>query len=495
MDILPASRQENQLSLYRFFIIILLLGFGLTFSLIYTEKPIFIIGGILALLSGLVLFSRPRLATYLIIFSFPFLSTLPRGAYVPFLKLDELLIIVFFAISFLVPGIKNRFRFTRIDIAFFFVFLAGSVLPFLGVLYRGQSPDWFEAVALLKPIILYRLILLTVGDRRSVSMAVVLLLTASVLVSMLAVLQLLDFANIRSFLAGLYYDSSAPLLVTRPDLFRATSTLGNWNALGGYAALGAILSLALLPHSKSLGFPALMPIALAANLSSLILSGSSSSIIGFLIGAFVLWRLKSRRIRSRGSILLLTFLLVILIGGVAFAVAGKDVLQQQVERQISQDYVADLVTGEIHRTYGLPRSIVSRWYLINYLFNKLFDDKLALLVGFGPGSTGLELLPTATAESGYMVMLFFYGMVFVISYFYLYRIVYIHAKRTRVQFNNKSDLGYALATAGMVFTVAIVVMNIIHAYYTAAGVSHYYWIIVASMMAMLKKDNEAKYRS
>jgi hypothetical protein len=462
---------------------VLLVGVGLATLLSLVDQKLYVIGGLLGLFLAVFFLTKPLIGTYLIIISFPFLSTVPRGAYFPGLKLDEILIILLFGLYLLPPLKAKDFRLTQIDIIYLLIFLAGSFLPFVGAYLRGHQPEWVEAIALLKPFILYRLVFMTLGNRRDVSWTIGLLLVGSLSVSILAILQLLDIAGLRSLIAQIYYDTSAPALL-RATFIRATSTLGNWNALGGYAALGALLSLSLLRYRKAIKFPLLVPVALAANVGTLFLAGSSSSIIGFLVGLIVFWILRPRRARlSRGNRISLFLVLILVL--LVFSIAGRTVIAEQIERQ-AKLYVYDRATQSYQPTSGLPASLVERWLLVRHLFSTIIDDRTALLTGFGTGSEAIELLPWGTPESGYMAMLFFYGTPFLLLYLFLLVTILLISRKLQAKVDKKDHLGLSLTTAVISSTIAMGFMNIVHSYYSAAGVTHYFWIMVACLTALTK---------
>jgi hypothetical protein len=462
---------------------VVLTGVVLAAALVLFSTPIYVLIGVLGILLAIVFLKKPLLGTYFIIISFPFLSTLPRGVYVPGLKLDEILIILFLGLNLLLPAKRIYFRFTQIDIIYLVIFLAGSLLPFMGAYLRGQQPNWVEAVALLKPFMLYHLVVVSFNNRRQLAWALGFLLIGSLFVAMVAILQLVNFADVRSLLARIYYDTSAPALL-RGTFNRATSTLGNWNALGGYAALGALLCLSLLRYRKAINLRLLILIALAANIGMLLLAGSSSSLIGFFIGLVVFWimRPNKRRLPKGYPIsLLLVFILILIV----FAVMGRTVIEEQIQRQM-QLYVYDRVTQSYYPTHGIPASIIVRWLLSKSLLRTIIEDRTAMLTGFGTGTDAIELLPWGTPESGYMAMFFFYGPLFVFLYLLLFIVIFSMSLKLKARLDKMDDLGLSLTTAVSIIAVSISFMNIIHSYYSAAGVTHYFWILIGCMVALAK---------
>jgi hypothetical protein len=475
---------------------VVLTGVVLAAALVLFSTPIYILIGVLGILLAIVFLKKPLLGTYFIIISFPFLSTIPRGAYIPGLKLDEILIILFLVLNLLLPTRKTDFRITQIDFIYLVIFLVGSLLPFIGAYLRGQQPNWVEAVALLKPFILYRLIVMTFNNRRHLSWALGFLLIGSIFVTVVAILQSLDFANIRSLLARIYYDTSAPALL-RSTFDRATSTLGNWNALGGYAALGALLCLSLLRYRKAINFRLLIPIALAANIGTLLLAGSSSSLVGFLIGLVVWWIIRPQGARLSKGYRIGMFLVLFLVSMIFISI-GRTIIEEQIQRQF-QPYVYDRVTQSYYPTFGIPTSVVGRWLLAKYLVRTMAQDRVAMLTGFGTGTEAIELLPWGTPESGYIGMLFFYGPIFVLPYILLFFMILSISSKLRRFLERDDDLGLAITTSVFLATLAMIAMNIIHPYYSAAGVTHYYWIILGCMVVLEKirhgSKNASEYES
>jgi hypothetical protein len=432
--------------------------------------------------AGLVLLLKPWLGTMSVIVSFPFVAALPRGALFPGVKLDEVLILASLLAFLIRPGPK-RLRFSKIDAAYLFMFLAGTLMPTVGILARGQTTDWLEVVALLKQYALLLLVVLTLRHWDQLQTAVTWLLLPSLLVALLALLQLLDAPGMRALLANIYYDGAAAAVYSGRVL-RATATLGNWNALGGYGAFGACLSLALVPCRKALTHAWLAPVALAANVGILVLSGSSNSLFGFLCGALVWWMFSSRRFRLRKRYVLYA-VLVLAVGASVIAAGGQKVLERQIQRQTGS-LLVDRVTGEVVSTGWVPYSVLGRWLLVKHLLQTMVDDGLAVFTGFGAGPDARALLPWGTAESGYMTMLFFYGPLYLLAYVLLMVAIVSQARRIRRHLPSDDELGRALVAGVISITTAIAVMNLIHSYFIAAGVTHYFWIAVGLMVVLAR---------
>jgi hypothetical protein len=443
-------------------------------------KPIFALIGLLVIVGAFLAMAKPHWVTYLFIASFPFIAHLPRGTYIPVLKLDEVLIILGFLVWVFSPISPKRLTLSKIDLIFILLIFVGAILPVIGQRLRGWQTEWIELIAITKGYLIYRLILFAVSTREQAQKIVILLLVPICFVFMIALLQMLNIFNMREILAnvyggsGLYVQNAGNLGI----YFRATSTLGNWNALGSYATFGALLSVALMIYQSKNNrnnYYLLVPV-FASCLGILILAGSSSSIIGFLLGVLGLAFSEMKKINIRRII---KFLLpVIVVVYIVFIYLGQQVLQIQINRQ-ANEVLFFRPTGEFVNTYGLPASLAIRGHLAYYLFGVMKADGIALLTGFGEGQLARDMLSWSTAESGYMSMLFYYGPLYLITYLVLLITIFSYLKRIKRQINRQFTTVLALIVAAAYATAAMGVMNIISSYYTAAGSSHFFWILIA----------------
>jgi hypothetical protein len=467
---------------------ILILLVGLTIGMVSPSTTLTIFLGIVALGSVGVMIVRPWYITYLLIVSFPFISTLPRGLLPLAFKLDELLILFGIFAFFVSPSTTKKIRLSRIDIAFIALLLAGIIFPLAGMIIRNNQPNWLEMVALVKPYLLYRVVVLTIDNRTKFSRALNLLLLPTILVSLLALMQLLNIFNTQTHLAAIYYDTPAVQVLTRnvsglSRFLRATSTLGNWNALGSYSALAAFLGVALWGARSTNKLNNIPAISVGSALASLTLAGSSSSFVGFITGSLVLaiMRLKTFRLRKYH---LISMLFIVLSLGVLYGAIGQNVLQDQITRQSSSS-IYDRASQQYYPTNGFPASVVVRWYLADHLVRLMLEDKTALVTGFGKSAFSESLLPWGTAESGYVGMFFFYGPIYVLSYLGFMLTVLFYSLRLRHKYRGLDKVREAVTTALAAMVVAMLVMNLISSYYSAAGTSHLFIITVALMMSNL----------
>lgn len=454
---------------------------GLIVSFFWLSIIILTVGGV---------YFKPWLGTYLVILTFPFLASVPRGAYLPGLKLDEFLIAAVLLAYLLSPTNRKRFRFTYVDAVFVGLLLVGSMIPVIGIWWRGQTIEWIEVLAILKPYLVFRLVYMTIQSYTRFKHAIILLLFPTLIVSVIALLQVLDIANIRQQLATVYYDTPATFLVRsglteiqQSRYLRATSTLGNWNALGGYSTLAAIFCLSILPYYRSLPIPALPSVALAASLGSLFVTGSSNSIVGFLVGAVVWLRMERTSRIFRKKIILGSFAFISLAILIVLLIIGGTIFEIQFNRQTVMT-IYNPATQQHHPTYGLPASMVQRAILTEYIIDLMRQDGLALLTGFGPGIASTAMLPWGTPESGYLQMYYYHGFFYLFGYGILLWTIYKMLRKIRRNLPRDERLLRGATTAGVLFLVVIAVMNVVHSYHIAAGVMHFFWITIGILLAI-----------
>ena len=120
----------------KFFIIAaIFLGVLVSYLLISAEKGVSIAVLILfSLISLSIATIFPKLIVYCLIIAFPIIASLPRGQIVPYLKLDEILIIAGVVLTTIRYGIRHTF--TKIDFLLISLISIGILTTFLGALVR-----------------------------------------------------------------------------------------------------------------------------------------------------------------------------------------------------------------------------------------------------------------------------------------------------------------------------------------------------------------------
>jgi hypothetical protein len=417
---------------------------------------------------------------FILIIIFPFIVTLPRGMIIPKLRIDEVLIILG-VIALILSG-KRIYKFTGIEKVLLILSIIGF-LSILGVYYRNETPEIIEYLSQVKWLVVIILLTNTIETENDVNKIIFVLVIISIPVAMIGVLQRYDMINSREILSKIYSDTSAGYLLTGKYI-RATSTLGNWNALGGYAVLSGLLGLSVFRYTPKKQFRTIAFISICASIIMLVIAGSSNSIVGFSAG-FAVWLTLQfkRKTFSKFSISkrVVVVILGILIAFPIFIFVGKDIIQAQIERQTRSVYFTN-ITGRHYDTGFIPSSVFVRLLIADKLVDQMNRDKLALLFGFGEGETSESRYVSNSAESGYLTMSFSFGFAYLI--FYLILMITNYRYGLFVKRNNITEISKIVSTTVITTTVALSLMIIIHSYHRAAGVAHFYWIIIGAMIVL-----------
>jgi hypothetical protein len=405
----------------------------------------------------------------------------PRGFLVPYLKLDEIILIFAIIGTLAHYSILSLFKVEKVELFIIIMVLIGCTLPLIGQNIRGWPLDVFGAIAVFKPLFIYKLLIINIRSARQTRVALTLLITSSIIVSVLAILQFIDFPGVRLLLANIYFESYAPFFID-PNRNIAnlsmTSTLGDKNTLGGYAALISIITVTfLLNRTFKVGFLSLL---LAASLITLVLSGSSSSTISFLF-AFLVLLIFTKKLKSGPAIA------VVLLCACLAGLFGKEIIQLQLKRQFISNTITDRSTKEVKKTYGLPRTVIVRYYLAVFLGTRIIEDRYAIALGFGSGDKAEKMLPWGTTEIGYLKMFFHYGAVYMVIYILFYLYIIRFQKKCAKTFK-PGQLGYTIFSALYAATVFMIFANLIFPYYSAAGSTHIFYILLGLFFGLLKRE-------
>jgi hypothetical protein len=191
---------------------------------------------------------HPPLATYLILGITPVIAGMNRGSVVPVLRPSEALTALA-ALGLLLRGgrvARLRPRLRSIDAVLITLAAAGSVIPLLWMLARGQQPtsdDLLYCLQLWKCYAIFAMVRASIRTEQQVMRAVWVALFSAAAVALVAVPQSLLLFGIPDFLASHY--GIAEGLDFASDA-RGTSTLSSSLGVGDLMAISLAMSLALL---------------------------------------------------------------------------------------------------------------------------------------------------------------------------------------------------------------------------------------------------------
>ncbi len=431
---------------------------------------------LLGLISAMVLllfitvFPRPILIVYALAFLQPLLGGFARGVGVPFLRLGQALL-VFAAVLFVlaIPSRQGKWRLTPLDVAFLLYFIAGSVLPVLALLYRGEHVNLSDAgyynaetplQTLLGPLqyyVLYRIVVATVVTERQIVTLLKLSFCASILVSMIGILQKLGVGPVTSFL-NTYYPQAAiytNLHATLTDL-RITSTLSSFSGLAAYLCFMLILVLACHVYQERLHIsPLLLLTTLAFDGIALLLTGTFSAIIGLAIGAFVVFRLARRIPRL--------VIAIIAAMGLAALLFSSFIVGRFLEW-------LGTGSGSFLPTYA------ERIRLWREIFLPAIGQHLIFGSGPAPAVSNLWL----SEESQYFALLLHGGLFYFFTYMILIGLALACCWRV---YKGHRDGRQVVAIALFAILITMSFMNVSAVYFTYVGGTQVLWTLLAILVA------------
>lgn len=239
--------------------------------------------------------NRPIVGCAVLAVGIPLTTRLGRGTLIPLLRPNEailLLVLVGLALHYLLT--RQTFPYSGLDLAVGTFAVGSALVPWM-VLFLGRADIDFDAWrAILGPLQFLAVYLCFAQLRTSdqqLKWLLNLTLLVSVILAAIAILQTFDFpANFR-VLVEATFPSDKPV----PIPYRPTSLLGNYGAVGAFAATSFILALTLANRSDSRLNSGWLTAVMSLNLVALVASLTWAPAIGLALGtATVIWY--SRRV-------------------------------------------------------------------------------------------------------------------------------------------------------------------------------------------------------
>lgn len=412
---------------------------------------------------------RPELIVYGLTLALPLTGGLARGAVVPILRVGQLLVVVGFILFVLArPSRLGKARLTVIDLIFALFVLSEAVFPVLALYYRGEYINNTPSIEgstplqlLLGPIqyyLLYRIMVATISSERQIKVLVKLSFVASIIVSIIGILQKLGVGPVKTFIETYYPPVQLGYTVADVDQ-RITSTLAHFSGLGAYLTFTIILALACYSAHDRLKFsPLLLGVTILLDSVALVLTGTLAAWIGLAVGAVVVFTLTRN---------LPKLVLFVPIGIILAVVIFKPFISSRLDEQIGSGAAQGL----------LPLSLVFRIQLWNDLFLPAIGEHL--IFGAGPAPTVFS--KWSAEESQYLLLLLRGGLFYFFSYILLIGVCIAACWR---QIKRKSgDASQSVAIATLAILVAMSVMNFSAEYFTYVGGTQTLWTLIAIVVA------------
>ena len=337
-----------------------------------------------------------------------------------------------------------RLRVTKVDLAIIGLAFAGSVLPLLWMLARGNEltqDDTLYALNIWKYYALFLLVRGSVRQERDVQRCLWFSMIAAGIVAVIAVLQALQLFGVPRLLAQYYapYGDEHALQINR-----GTTTLASSIATGDIMVFNLAIALAWIPHaarhrSVLMGAAGLFVLGALA-------SGQYSAVIALVVVVVSIGLLTGRLARKT-----LAFLPAALASGL--------ILQPVIKRRTSGFSSAE----------GLPPSWLGRWQNLSENFWPTLFSDFNYILGVRPAAripVSDEWRDYAWIESGHTWLLWSGGIPFLLAFFVFLWITISATARTA---RSRVDAVGIAASAAFCALVVVGVLMILDAHLILRG--------------------------
>jgi hypothetical protein len=430
-----------------------------------------IIGSCTVLLLALIE-RRPVFIVFGLALLLPLTGGLARGAAIPLLRVGQALVVLGFVLFWLSkPAPQSKFRFTAIDLVFVLYLLAGMAFPLFALYYRGETLS-FTAVndgtgssplqSLLGPVqyyLLYRIVVATVSSEKHIRVVLYLMFIASMLVSIIGILEEMHVGPVVNFLSTYYPIPNTSSDYNNVDI-RIASTLQHYSGLGAYLSITLIIVLCChLAQDRMKISPVVLMLTTLLDSVALVLSGTFAAWIALVIGTAIVCRIFRRVPRAVIYAIIGIALSVLLFSSFIFA---------RLDFQLG--------AGQTHGI--LPESFAYRVMLWQrYAIPAIRQH---IVFGWGPAPAILAN-GFFVEESQYFHLLLEGGIVYLLCYVLLVGVAFTACWRRMKQ--KRFDVSGVVAIATFVILIAINVMNISGEYFTYVGGSQTFWMLLAIVVA------------
>ncbi len=444
----PRRRTPRWVATLRTFLIVCLVGLVLgAASLVSPLLALALAAGIGMVFAAL---RQPLLLGYVVVLGIALTSGMQRGAIIPQMKLNEL--VLFGAVVLALPVIilerMKQVKLPLLLIAGQAVLILGTVvLPLVSYPMRGiplPFTDQFTFAAPLQYVLLFLLFVylpLNDEDRRKIFVTMI---AGAIVVAVVGLLQAARIGPVIAFLLRFY---PSPQQTVAIQFGRVTSLLGAWNGLGTFFTICLLLLIGYIQVNwatmKNKGF-----IIAGVILSGfgLLASGSFAGIIGLAIGLVIMSVINRTGLRT-----VVIVALLLLLGGILLS----GFLAQRMQDQFG--------SGTL-----MPSTLAYRLYLWNTIFLPLMSKNW--LWGY---TANFVSLSWQWAESQYLFLMLRSGIFSLLAHLvWVGLTLYWLASK----FRSGSAFIRSFAVSLFAILIALSVMGFTNEVFTYSGVIDYVWI-------------------
>lgn len=216
---------------------------------------------------------RPALGCVVLALAIPLTGGIPRGTIVPLLRVNEVLLLIV-ASGMLVHELPRRraLAFTGLDLVVIAFCLSGVLVPWAEIKLTAtdaNSDAWFNVLSPVQYLVVYLLFSRVQLSERDLHLLVNVTMLSSVIVALVALAELANAPGVRQVIAS-YYPPPAPAPGDISKVYRATSLLGHFSAVGAFGLFNMVLALSLAA-ARHRGFsPIWLALVMALNAAAML---------------------------------------------------------------------------------------------------------------------------------------------------------------------------------------------------------------------------------
>lgn len=421
--------------------------------------PVFVLA--LAAVAGVFLLSRPGYIVYFLALAIPLTSGTARGAFVPFFRANEIILLMLAAASVAIFLIRKRpFRITWLDKLLLGYLAFRILLPIVLSLVRGDAIGGGNIKVLFGPIqyyLLFRVVVECIDKEVQIIRVLLCMLGGSAVVAIVGVLQALQIPGINEFLATYYPAERDFYTFTFLASPRVTSLFaGDWNGCGLYMAMNVVLGLGTLHLYKKWWHQTIVLIVIFLDLIVVFLTASFSGTAAMVFGLGVLF-ISSRQ--ARAYLRPMLFLLPVII--TLLATVFWNIVSDRLEMQFGAS----------------AESLVPHtWKVRLYLWQEVMWPHISdhWLWGIGTVRFGWNFF-----ESYYIFLMLTVGIFGLLAYLFFSGGVLIKLSGYRGDATWRGTIALIAGT----FVMQLLLANIAGGYFEFSGVTENLWLVLGFLIA------------
>jgi hypothetical protein len=405
----------------------------------------------------------PAAGCALLAVGIPLSGGLSRGSVVPLLRLNEALLLLVVS-ALIVRELPRRHRvvFTKLDLVVLVFCLGGVLIPWAVISLQHAEAgvdEWRTVLAPVQYLLVYLVFSRVAFSSRELSTLLNLTMLASVIVALIALAEVANLPGVRLAILA-YYPPPAP--GPGETLFRPTSLLGHYSAVGAFGVINLVLALALAA-ARPQGFNGIwLGVVIALNAAATLATQTQAPIVVLPLAA-VLVLVHLRRIPRQAWLAPLA-----LLGGL---VALWPSVQIRLQDQLGGGTPGPGVSGG-----GiLPASLQVRiGYWQDFFLPALLNNGAWLGTGtLIPSEVPRPLV--GFVDNGYLWMAFRAGALGVVLMIALLAAIAIVGWGLR---KSPMPIHRALGATAMASVLSLALMELTSEYLTFTSVTQEFWMLV-----------------